>query len=57
MSQGLKSTKYAADRWEMSEEHVRRMCREGTIIAMKFGSRWKIPIEANEERRVNESKK
>ncbi|MCY7486725.1 helix-turn-helix domain-containing protein [Paenibacillus alvei] len=33
-------TEEAAERWELSQDHIKRLCRDGKVIAKRIGKTW-----------------
>ncbi|WP_423230492.1 helix-turn-helix domain-containing protein [Clostridium cylindrosporum] len=33
-------TEEAAERWDLSQDHIKRLCRDGKVIAKRIGKTW-----------------
>lgn len=37
---GVMGTEEASERWELSQDHIKRLCRDGKVIAKRIGKTW-----------------
>lgn len=53
------SVQQAADKWEISERRIQKLCEENRITgAIRFGHAWAIPIDAEkpaDQRKIRRS--
>lgn len=36
----IMGTEEASERWDLSQDHVKRLCREGKVLCRLFGKTW-----------------
>lgn len=36
----IMGTEEAAERWQLSQDHIKRLCRDGKVIAVQIGKTW-----------------
>lgn len=51
---GVMGTEEASERWELSQDHIKRLCRNGKVIAKRIGKNGYWNVISRIQNRSNE---
>lgn len=50
-------TETASERWGLSQDHIKRLCRDGKVKAVQIGKTWVLDINQPNPKKENNNEK